>query len=128
MILADTSVWVDHLRNGAPQLAAALNDANVLMHPFILGELACGNLKHRREALRLLGDLPGALVAGEREALEFIERHSLMGRGIGYVDVHLLASVALGNRVRLWTKDKRLDQIANELELAYVPGPKAPSP
>ena len=123
MILADTSVWVDHLRKGTPRLAVALNDGNVLMHPFVLGELACGNLQNRRDVLRLLADLPGALVAGEREALEFIERRALMGRGIGYVDVHLLASAALGNGVRLWTKDKRLDQIANELRLAYVQTP-----
>ncbi len=94
MILVDTSVWVDHLRAGTPALAAALEQGGVLMHPFVLGELACGNLKNRGEVLRLLGALPGAPMATDREARDFIERRALMGRGIGYIDIHLLASVA----------------------------------
>ena len=120
MILVDTSLWVDHLRKGAPRLAAALEQGSALMHPFVLGELACGNLKNRREVLRLLGDLPGAPVATDREVLDFIERRALMGRGMGYIDVHLLASVALAGSARLWTRDKRLAAVAAELELAYV--------
>jgi predicted nucleic acid-binding protein len=120
MILVDTSVWVDHLRDGAPALAAALEQGGVLMHPFVLGELACGNLKNRGEVLRLMGDLPAAPLATDPEALNYIERRALMGRGIGYVDVHLLASVALAGAARLWTRDKRLAAVAADLKLAYA--------
>ena len=120
MILVDTSVWVDHLRDGTPALAAALEQGRVLMHPFVLGELACGNLKKRGEVLRLLGELPAAPMATDPEALDFIERRALMGRGIGYVDVHLLASVALAGTAQLWTRDKRLAAVAADLELAYA--------
>ena len=120
MILVDTSVWVDHLREGAPALAAALEQASALMHPFVLGELACGNLKNRAEVLRLLGKLPAAPIATDREALDYIELRALMGRGLGYIDVHLLASVALAGTARLWTRDKRLAAVAAELKLAYA--------
>ncbi len=120
MILVDTSVWIDHLRAGAPALAAALEQGRVLMHPFVLGELACGNLKSRGEVLKLLGELPAAPVATAPEALDFIERRALMGRGIGYIDVHLLASVALAGTAQLWTRDKRLAAVAADLELAYA--------
>ena len=120
MILVDTSVWVDHLRAGAPALAAALEQGSVLMHPFVLGELACGNLKNRGEVLRLLGDLPAAPMATDPEVLNYIERRALMGRGIGYVDVHLLASVALAGAAHLWTRDKRLAAVAADLKLAYA--------
>lgn len=119
MILVDTSVWIDHLRSGEPGLSEALEGGQVLMHPFVLGELACGNLKNRREVLRLLGDLPAAPTASEREALGFIERRALMGRGIGYLDVHLLAATALYGDARLWTRDRRLATAAAELELAF---------
>jgi len=120
MILVDTSVWVDHLRDGTPALAAALEQGRVLTHPFVLGELACGNLKNRSEVLQLLGELPAAPMATDPEALDFIERRALMGRGIGYVDVHLLASVALAGTSQLWTRDKRLAAVAADLELAYA--------
>ena len=120
MILADTSVWVDHLREGAPALAAALERAGVLMHPFVRGELACGNLKNRGEVLRLLGELPAAPLATDAEVLNFIERRPLMGRGLGYIDVHLLASVALAGSARLWTRDKRLATVATALNLAHA--------
>jgi len=120
VILVDTSVWVDHLHKGAPRLAAALDRGDVLIHPFVLGELACGNLKNRREVLRLLGDLPPAPMAEKSEALELIERRALMGRGIGYVDVHLLASVTLSHGAHLWTRDRRLAGVAAELKLAYI--------
>jgi predicted nucleic acid-binding protein len=120
VILVDTSVWVEHLRKGSPRLVAVLDRGDVLMHPFVLGELACGTLRNRREVLQLLGDLPAAAVATERDALEFIERRALMGRGIGYVDVHLLASVALGSGARLWTRDRRLALVAAELRLAWL--------
>ena len=119
MILVDTSVWIAHLRKGAPALAAALEQGNILMHPFVLGQLACGNLKSRREVLRLLGDLPGAPQATNPEVMDFIEQRALMGRGVGYIDVHLLASVALAGTARLWTLDKRLAAVAADLKLAY---------
>ena len=119
MILVDTSVWIAHLRKGAPALAAALEQGNILMHPFVLGELACGNLKSRREVLRLLGDLPGAPQATNPEVMDFIEQRALMGRGVGYIEVHLLASVALAGTARLWTLDKRLAAVAADLKLAY---------
>ena len=119
MILVDTSVWVDHLRAGEPALAVALEQGAVLTHPFVVGELACGNLKNRSEVLQLLGDLPGAPMATDAEALDFIERRALMGRGIGYIDVHLLASVVLAGSARLWTRDQRLAAVAEDLKLAY---------
>lgn len=119
MILVDTSIWIDHLRRGNPALVAALEAGQVLMHPFVLGELACGTLTNRAEVLALLGKLPAAPAAIESEALGFIERHSLMGRGIGYVDVHLLAATALAGSAHLWTKDKRLAATAADLQRAW---------
>ena len=92
----------------------------VLVHPFVIGELACGNLKNRREVLDLLARLPAAPVATHAEALDFLERRSLMGRGIGLVDVHLLASAALASPARLWTRDRRLATVAAELDLAHT--------
>lgn len=121
MILVDTSVWVDHLRSGDEGLVALLNSCQVAMHPFALGELACGNLRQREEVLALLKDLPRVAVASDDEVLFFIERRALMGRGIGYVDAHLLAAVALDGSSLLWTRDKRLRQVAGELGSAYEP-------
>ncbi len=121
MILVDTSVWVDHLRSGSEALTAALMAGRVLAHPFVIGELACGTLQNRREVLDLLGRLPSVPTATHAEALAFIERRALMGRGIGFIDVHLLASVALAAPAHLWTRDRRLAAIATELDLAYVP-------
>lgn len=120
MILVDTSVWVDHFRSVAPRLVSALEDSKVLMHPLILGEIACGNLANRNEVLSLLGNLPLAPVAADAEALAFIESHALMGRGTGYIDVHLLASVALAADAQIWTRDRRLSVVASELKLAYA--------
>ena len=120
MILVDTSVWVDHLRKGDRGLAAQLTASNVLMHPFVIGELACGNLRKREQILALLKDLPRIAVATDDEVLFFIERHTLMGRGLGYVDVHLLASVALHGTARLWTRDKRLRAAADSLGSAHA--------
>jgi predicted nucleic acid-binding protein len=118
VILVDTSVWIDHLRSGHAALAVALHDGRVLTHPFVIGELACGRLKNRKELLSLLQELPSAPVATDAEALGFIARHGLMGRGIGYLDVHLLAATALAGRARLWTRDKCLAAVAGELKLA----------
>ena len=122
MILVDTSVWVDHLRKGDRGLAELLTASNVLMYPFVSGELACGNLRKRDQILALLKNLPRAAVATDDEVLFFIERHALMGRGLGYVDVHLLASVALHGTARLWTRDKRLRAAADSLGLGHAPG------
>ena len=118
MILVDTSVWVDHLARGQPALAAELNAGLVLMHPFVVGELACGNLRNWQQVLTALQRLPQARRATDAEVLSFIEGRKLMGRGIGYVDAHLLASVALTAPATLWTRDKRLAAVAHALSLA----------
>ena len=115
MILVDTSVWVDHLRRTDAALADLLERGTVLMHPFVVGEIACGGLAHRPAVLDLLQQLPMAEVADTNEVLGFIERRGLHGRGIGLVDVHLLASTALTTGARLWTRDKRLRAAAEAL-------------
>jgi len=119
LILVDTSVWVDHLRRGDAQLVNLLERANVAMHPFVVGEIACGSLRDRSSILELLQDLPAAVVAEGEEVLGFIERHVLHGNGIGYVDVHLLASVALTEGAKLWTRDKSLRRVAQALGCAF---------
>ncbi len=119
MILVDSSIWIDHLRNGEPRLADLLNAGRALIHPFIVGELACGNLNNRKEVLSLLRDLPAAPVATDEEVLFFIEKRALMGKGIGYVDAHLLAAIAATGTGRLWTRDKRLDAVAGSIGLAF---------
>jgi predicted nucleic acid-binding protein len=116
MVLADTSVWVEHFRRGEPKLAGHLVAGLVLMHPFVLGELACGNLKRRDEILADLQELPLAKLASTAEALRLIEDRRLWGRGLGWVDVHLLASALLSD-CAFWTLDKRLAHAAAELEL-----------
>ncbi len=120
MVLVDTSVWVLHLRGGHAHLARLLNDGNVACHPFIVGELACGNLTNRATILSLLKTLPMAAAAEHEEVLAFIENHSLVGKGLGYVDVHLLASAALSGLL-IWTLDKKLEQVADTLHLKYQP-------
>jgi predicted nucleic acid-binding protein len=120
MILCDTSVWIDHFRRGEPHLVELLEGVRVLMHPFVLGELACGSLADRRATLDLLAKLPGAPHATQEEALAFIESRELFGRGIGYVDVHLLASTVLAG-AELWTRDRHLGSIAAELGVAHAP-------
>ena len=117
MILVDTSVWVEHLRRGLPRLATLLQEGKVLIHPWVIGELACGNLSRRHQVLELLQGLPAATVASDAEVLLLIERKRLMGRGIGYVDVRLLASARLSH-CRLWTQDSRLASVAQEQGLA----------
>ena len=117
MILVDTPVWIDHLRKGSAELSAALENGEVIVHPFVIGELACGNLKNRNEVLALLAALPRVPIATDEEVLLFIEQRRLMGRGIGYVDAHLLASVALSQEGRLRTHDQRLRAVAAELRL-----------
>lgn len=119
MILVDTSVWVDHLRHGSAALADALNNALVLTHPFVIGELACGNLKNRLEVLDHLANLPQVPVATDIEVLHLIESHRLMGRGVGYIDIHLLASARLAEST-LWSHDKRLVALATDLGVAFT--------
>lgn len=122
MILVDTSVWVDHLRRGDARLGALLENARVLAHPFVVGEIACGSLSDRTVVLELLRDLPMAAVAEVEEVLDFIDRHRIHGKGLGYVDVHLLAAVALTPGASLWTRDKRLHEIALSLGCAHIEG------
>jgi predicted nucleic acid-binding protein len=116
MVVADTSVWVEHLRRSEPRLAALLKAGDVLCHPFVVGELACGHLRRREEILGLLSALPSVDAAAHVEVLAFIERHRLQGKGLGLVDMHLLASCALAGRP-LWTLDLRLAGAAARLGL-----------
>ncbi|MFZ0558524.1 MAG: PIN domain-containing protein [Methylovirgula sp.] len=121
MILVDTSIWVDHLRGKDKRLAALLNSAMALTHPFVIGELALGNLRRRALILEALRDLPRATLATDHEVLQFIDGEGLFGKGIGYVDAHLLASVRLTAGASLWTRDKRLLAAAGRLAMATDP-------
>ena len=118
MVLVDTSVWVFHLRHGHSHLHELLEKGEVACHPFIIGELACGNLKNRQEILSLLGALPQATLALHDEVLRMVESHRLMGTGLGYIDVHLLAS-ALLTGAPLWSEDGCLMAAASRLNIAY---------
>jgi predicted nucleic acid-binding protein len=120
VILVDTPVWINHFRTGVVELEALLNEYRVMVHPFVIGELACGNLRSRNEVLALLQGLPQARWPSDEEVLYFIEQHRLMGKGIGFVDAHLLASAALMPAALLWTRDKRLHTVALNLKLAYT--------
>jgi predicted nucleic acid-binding protein len=113
VILVDTSVWVEHLRRGLPRLATLLQEGEVLIHPGVIGELACCNLRNRHQVLELLQGLPTATVASDAEVLLLIEGDRLMGRGIGYIDAHLLASARLSH-CRLWTQYLGLAAVAQE--------------
>ena len=117
MILVDTSVWIDHLRTGNAKLVSLLDDDQVLVHPFVIGELACGALRKRSEVLRLLRALPQARIADHEEVLRFVEDHRLFGRGIGWVDSHLLASAVLSS-APLFTLDRPLLRLATSLRIA----------
>ena len=118
MVLVDTSVWVNHFRRGEHRLAMLLMDAEVACHSFIIGELAFGNIGNRTEILNLLRSLPLAPTINLDEYLYFVEHNQLYGIGIGFVDVHLLASAKLAG-VPLWTNDKKLQQAAFSLDLSY---------
>jgi predicted nucleic acid-binding protein len=118
MILVDTSVWVDHLRAGNQRLMVLLDSGEVLGHPFVMGELALGNLRRRDAFLSDFRDLPLAVVASDAEVLRLIDRQTLFGRGIGYVDAHLLAAARLTAGSKLWTRDRRLQAVATQLGLA----------
>ncbi len=118
MVLVDTSVWVAHLRSGNIGLETLLNDSRVVCHPFILGELACGVLKNRSEILPLLQALPMATQADHEEVIRFIDNYQFMGKRLGYIDMHLLASAIL-TYIPLWTLDKRLKDVSSTLGIKY---------
>ena len=119
MILVDTSVWINHLRVANPRLVSLLNRNRILIHPMVIGELACGNVSNRVEVFSLLRSLPQVSDATDAETVFFIERHRLMGRGIGYIDAHLLAAAVMAAPTQLWTADRRLTDLASELGVAY---------
>lgn len=124
MVLVDTSVWIDHFRRTNRKLTSLLESDEVSMHPFVLGELACGNLSNRKEIVALLHALPCIAKVEDDELLLFIERHCLMGRGIGLIDVHILASCHI-DACLLWTSDKRLHVVAKELNIEFSQHPGA---
>jgi predicted nucleic acid-binding protein len=121
MILVDTSIWIDHLRSNNKLLASLLGSESVLIHPFVIGELALGNLRQRKTILTALSDVPRVGMAADTEVLHFIDRYELFGRGIGYVDAHLLAVVRFTPGTYLWTSDNKLHEVADELDLAMKP-------
>lgn len=117
MTLVDTSVWVDHFRNGNGALEALLHDGDVMTHPFVVGELACGSLRNRAEVLRLLKDIPDAPLAEHNEVMQLVERKRLWSQGIGWIDAHLIASALLAG-VTVWSMDRRLSALAERLHIA----------
>jgi len=117
VILADTSVWIDHFRRGNERLESLLNEGAVLRHPFVVGELACGNLRRRDEIITLLRVLPAAESVSDEEVLAFVERHELYGQGLGWIDVHILASAKL-SKSSLWTLDRSLARAARKLDVS----------
>jgi len=118
MILVDTSVWVNHFRQGNPRLTQALEDGQVLIHPFVIGEIACGNLKSRPKVLDDLHRLPAVIAADHHEVMGFLEQNRLFGEGITWIDAHLLASARLSN-CRLWTLDGHLLTAATRFHVGY---------
>ena len=119
-MLVDTSVWVDHFRRGNPTLSSVLDRGEVECHPFVIGELACGSLRHRAEVLFLLQSLPCAPIGSHDEVMLYVERRRLMSQGIGWIDVHLLVSASLGG-ILLWTLDRPLAAAARSLDLSGAP-------
>ena len=115
-MLVDTSVWIDHFRNRNDRLSAQLGAGEVWTHPFVIGELACGSLSERRRVLTLLSALPGAPIAEHDEVMRFVETHGLFGKGLGWIDMHLLRSAQI-MQLPFWTLDKRLAAVAHDLGL-----------
>ena len=122
MILADTSIWIDHLRGGDAVMTEQLERGSIAMHPVVLGEIALGSLKSRAELLQLLEAMPRTLVASDAEVMHMLDERALFERGLGWVDVHLLAATLLTPGLRLWTRDRRLHAVAEEIGLASSPG------
>ncbi len=120
MVIVDTSVWINHFNSSDLDLVVLLDNNRVLMHDFVLGEIACGSLKARIQKLELLNDLPKSAIAEISEVLFFIEKNKLMSKGIGFVDTHLLASASI-TKCKVWTYDKRLQLAAEQLKLSYLP-------
>ena len=118
MVLVDTNIWINHFRKTDPDLVTCLNQGSVACHPFIIGELAAGNLKNRAEILKLFHSLPSTHTVDFQEYLEFVEVRKLMGKGLGFVDIHILASAVLSGTV-LWTGYKRLSKAADDLGVSY---------
>jgi hypothetical protein len=118
MVLVDTSIWVEHLRHGHGELASLLLKGEVVSHRFVIGELACGFIRNRNEVLSLLQALPPAVEADHDEAMGFLEENQLMGKGLGLIDIHLMASAFLSG-VPLWTLDKKLRHESSRLGIAY---------
>jgi len=119
MVLVDTSVWVSHFRRKNNRLENLLSQEFVHCHPLIIGELACGHLHNRDEILYLMHELPSVIQATDKDVLVFIEKNHLAAKGLGIVDIHLLASASLSG-LRIWTEDKRMDHIAHQLQLAFL--------
>ena len=119
MILVDTSVWIDHLRSADSELPKLLHAGDVLTHAMIIGELACGNLPKRVEFLRRLNALPAIGELDHAKVLSMIDSRKLMGHGIGFVDAHLICSVLSRDGTTLWTRDRRLRRVADDLGVAY---------
>ena len=118
MVLIDTSVWVSHLRHGNSRLQKLLQEGRVAIHPFIIGELACGNISNRTEIISLMQSLPMLDLVEHEELLLFIEHNKMMGSGLGFVDVHLLAAAMLAG-IPLWTQDKKLKQACSLLGIDF---------
>jgi predicted nucleic acid-binding protein len=120
VVIVDSSVWINHFNSSDLDLVVLLDSNRVLMHDFVLGEIACGSLKARIQKLELLNDLPKSAVADISEVLFFIEKNKLMSKGIGFVDTHLLASASI-SKCKVWTYDKRLQLAAEQLKVSYQP-------
>jgi len=121
IVLADTSVWTDHIRNGDPQMVVLADAERLLMHPYVIAELRMGNLRRRKSFLSGLHEMDMAVRARDEEVAALVENHRLFGSGIGWIDVHLLTSVLLMDEVRLWTRDRRLNTAAQQLGVAFQP-------
>jgi predicted nucleic acid-binding protein len=119
MVLVDTSVWIDHLYKKNEHLVTLLNSGKVYTHAYVIGEIACGKISNRDEILHLLKALSLTQSITHDEILDFISNRQLFGRGLGYIDIHILASSLISN-IKLWTKDKRLNLVAHELGVAYI--------
>lgn len=121
MILADTSIWIDHLRFTDDRLSRLLEERKILVHPLVTGELAMGSLRNRSVLLESLSELPQAATARHEEVLQLVQSHQLFGLGLGFIDAHLLASTRLTPEAVLWTRDRRLHNAATKLSLDYTP-------